>query len=124
MFSLGEWGNRYYLEGFLACGAQARIQPSKGAFSDDTGANGLVLMFCNQNRWQDTRVITIQEGEEGVWTKFEKCPEGEFIKSVRIKNEAKKTFSDNTGINGFIFQCGSVEKFSKDIVFNGPFGMK
>jgi hypothetical protein len=67
-------------------------------------------------------VVLVEKGEEGDWTNLAKCDKGEFIKSVRIKNEEKKTFSDNTGINGFQFQCGNVDKFTDNILFNGPFG--
>lgn len=88
---------------------------------DETGATGLIIFFCVENDWDLQSTVYIEEGKEGDWTDIVKCEKGEFIKTVSIKNEEKK-IGDNSGINGFKFQCGNENNLTKEIKFDGPHG--
>ncbi|KRX04767.1 Vitelline membrane outer layer protein I (VOMI) [Pseudocohnilembus persalinus] len=83
---------------YLACGAQYRYE-GKDIWTDDSGGNGLRLIFCNINDWSQLQKISLNEGNSGEWGNDKKCEYGQFITGI------KYYLSDSVGIDGFHIYC-------------------
>lgn len=94
--------------------------------SDCTAANGLELMFCNINDWNDQISQVIGAGTWGEWAAdFTMCDEGSFIQGGQVNyQDPVNISSDDTALNGLRILCrneGSDETWVE--VESGFFGV-
>jgi hypothetical protein len=96
---LGYWGGGTVCpDGKFVVGVALKVQPLSTEH-DNTAVNA-IKFICD-----DGTEITTAEGPDGEWTDPAKCPEEQFVYSLRIRNRVYEEGIDNTGINDFMFFC-------------------
>lgn len=98
---------------FLACGFRVRFHYNNKE-NDESGVNGLKIIFCNIYDWSTQRESTVVEGKYGEWFGAEICNKGEFIDGLWVKNQDPQgPNKDDSAITGFWVKCSSPSDRSK-----------
>lgn len=106
----GEWQDEWQGDdtaGYYICGATVRYDDS-WVIGDETGANGLRLMYCDLHDWNmQIPSFEIHPGLEGTWNATQMCPVDHYVDGARVKFEADQGEGDDSTLNGLKIHCRS-----------------
>lgn len=105
---IGEWKEWQVItpaDTVFACGAELQVEDYVGVLSDDTAANGLRLVLCQKDNWNEQTILQVFQGRWGSWRGSIMCPENHFIDGAQVQYEDFIGSIDGTGINGLQIHC-------------------
>lgn len=105
---LGYWGSGATCpKGTYATGARLKVQgPEEAkASGDESGINAVEFKCESSINAKAAASVSTVEGQDGTWTKWMKCPEGQYLYSLRSRGKAPVAGFDNAGLEGLEFGC-------------------
>ena len=74
-----------------------------GLLADDTGLNNVEYECRDLETWEETKILKGNGYEWGSWSRFTRCPHGEFI--CGLNTRVAPNFFDDTGLNDITHKC-------------------
>ena len=102
----GDWSQPFKCPGgsYLA-GWRQNVEANQGwgLLADDTGLNNVEYECRDLEKWEVTGTLTGNGYEWGSWSRFKRCPRGQFI--CGLNTRVAPFYYDDTALNDIIHKC-------------------
>ena len=102
----GEWSDQYKCPvGSYLSGWRQNVEANKGwgLLADDTGLNNVEYECRDLETWEETKKLKGNGQSWGTWSKFKRCPRGQFI--CGLNTRVAPHYHDDTALNDIIHKC-------------------
>ena len=105
----GDWGEWKGMvdapNNTIACGAQLRVQKAQGPEVDDTAANGIRMVYCDERDWYKQVIQSVHEGDYGTWGRVIRCKPDQYVAGMSVRYNDRTGIDDDTAMNGLTIIC-------------------
>ena len=102
----GDWSQPFKCPaGSYLTGWRQNVEANQGwgLLADDTGLNNVEYECRDLEKWEVTETLTGNGFEWGSWSRFKRCPHGQFI--CGLNTRVAPFYYDDTALNDIIHKC-------------------